>query len=384
MNTIRFTPNINRSLNSDEVHKLHSLIPYCGEDVLGWTIHHENPVTIVCELAENAKKAEVMALLEVAVKHALNTRILDEKVVFDQWQQLPSKTGEYPSSLEQEYHKMSDGLWVFGPVFTKIVKALDEFIVNIAAQHGGEELLVPSMIPRQHLNQTAYTRNFPHHIASIHTLPHDLNILREFTASGSSDTESFKFTGNYLLPAACLNCYPYIAEKKKADSHTFTVLAQCSRYEAKRMENPTRLWNFRMREIVHLGSEQDAQAFRKKMLDILIPFLRIINLPVRIAASNDPFFIDHGYAVANYQKVLELKYEILARLPDKSSPLAIGSLNLHHDYFGKHFNIQDQKGRPLSSTCTAFGLERWAFWLMSWLGNRLDTWPAEIRETLKL
>ena len=383
MKTIRLAPNINRQLNNDEVHKLHTLIPYCGEGIVNWVIHDQEPVSVACEISESANEEEVLKLLNLAFRHTLNTRSLDENIVFEHHPTAPEDRTDVIAS-NREIHQIDDGLMVFGPLFAKVVNALDQKFRSIADQFEAEELLVPALIPGEQLNRAGYPRNFPHHIATVNVLPHNLNKLKEFNPSANNHHENFRFSGNYLLPAACLNCYNYFSDKKSEDNYTFTVVAQCSRYEAKRMTNPTRLWNFRMREIVHLGSEESTILFRKRMLDVLTPFLTAINLPVRIAASNDPFFIDHGYAAANYQKSLELKYEILAKLPGNPDPLAIGSLNLHHDYFGKNFNILNERGQFLSSTCTAFGLERWAYWLISRLGADINLWPYAAKEAINI
>lgn len=382
MRRIRFDLPIDRPLRGEEIDKLNSLIPYCGEGILQWSIQNEAPVSIECNLSEEADEEAVRALLRSAFQYSQNTWELSGTVVFDQMEVTPPNLMSSDASPGDEWFIMGDGLMVFGPTFAKVVSALDRKILTIAARYEAEELLVPALIPGAKLNQAGYPRNFPHHIASVNILPHNLNQLKDFTSAEETNVDSFQFSGNFLLPAACLGCYNYFSDQKISESYTFTVVAQCSRYEAKRMTTPVRLWNFRMREIVHLGSPESAFEFRKEVLQVLISFLGKLGLPVRIAAANDPFFADYGYAIANYQKTLELKYEIQARLPNVPGPLAIGSLNLHQDFFGKNFNIQDQKGQNISSSCIAFGLERWAYWLISWLGTNTQDWPDDVREAI--
>ena len=55
--------------------------------------------------------------------------------------------------------------------------------------------------------------------------------------------------------------------------------------------------------------------------------------------------------------------------------LAIASANLHHDAFGKAYDIERSGGQPAHSACVAFGLERWLATFAAQFGKDLSTWP---------
>jgi hypothetical protein len=55
--------------------------------------------------------------------------------------------------------------------------------------------------------------------------------------------------------------------------------------------------------------------------------------------------------------------------------LAIGSVNLHRDYFGEAFEIR-REGRDAWSGCIAFGVERWLHAILTRFGPEPAGWPA--------
>jgi len=54
--------------------------------------------------------------------------------------------------------------------------------------------------------------------------------------------------------------------------------------------------------------------------------------------------------------------------------LAIGSTNLHHDHFGRAFDIV-RDGEPVRTACVAFGIERWLAAFVHHFGPE-GPWPS--------
>jgi hypothetical protein len=55
--------------------------------------------------------------------------------------------------------------------------------------------------------------------------------------------------------------------------------------------------------------------------------------------------------------------------------LAIASVNLHQDHFGRTYDIR-QSGDYAYTGCVAFGLERWVYAIVSRFGDDPARWPA--------
>ncbi len=72
-----------------------------------------------------------------------------------------------------------------------------------------------------------------------------------------------------------------------------------------------------------------------------------------------------------YQNAADLKQELLVTLPFNGQEMAIGSLNLHQDFFGRCFDIALPDGRPVWSGCLGIGFERLVYAFYAQYG--LDT-----------
>ncbi len=57
--------------------------------------------------------------------------------------------------------------------------------------------------------------------------------------------------------------------------------------------------------------------------------------------------------------------------------LAVGSVNLHRNYFGEAFEIS-RNGISACSACVAFGLERWIAAILDHFGEKPEQWPVDL------
>jgi hypothetical protein len=88
-----------------------------------------------------------------------------------------------------------------------------------------------------------------------------------------------------------------------------------------------------------------------------------LGLAARWEAATDPFFAPTARGQALLQQLKGLKRELVVRLPD-GRDLAIASVNDHETYFGERFGIRLPDGGVASTSCVAFGLERWLLALL--------------------
>jgi seryl-tRNA synthetase len=140
-----------------------------------------------------------------------------------------------------------------------------------------------------------------------------------------------------------------------------TAAGTCYRNEL-RYEGLRRLGAFRMREVVAIGDPDHASAHLARFTTLIMDFADRLGLPMQRQAANDPFF-DAAAPQAVWQSIVPVKHEFVV------DGLAIASVNEHHTFFGERCAIRRAGANmPVSSSCAAFGLERW----ISVLVDRFD------------
>ena len=93
--------------------------------------------------------------------------------------------------------------------------------------------------------------------------------------------------------------------------------------------------------------------------------------------ATDPFFKPHEDPKYFAQVVSPTKKEMIF-----GDGLSIGSLNNHRTYFGEAFQIRTGS-EFVSSSCLAFGLERWIFAILKTHGHDSQHWPKNVKELMQ-
>jgi len=153
-----------------------------------------------------------------------------------------------------------------------------------------------------------------------------------------------------------------------------TAEETCWRHEGNRLAALERGWAFRMREIVFLGSSDQAEAFRQQQIENVSAFAESIGLETRVELATDPFFAPTARGKALLQLVKALKHELIIDRPDGTS-LAISSFNNHERFFGDAFGIRLGNGESATTACVAFGIERWMLAILMTHGIDSSNWP---------
>src|SRR5436309_23661 len=89
-----------------------------------------------------------------------------------------------------------------------------------------------------------------------------------------------------------------------------------------------------------------------------------------------------GKAVNQVEQAL--KFELLRPVNSDEAPTACMSFHYHQDHFGTTWGLRTDDGGVAHTACAAFGLDRLTIALFATHGLDLETWPAEVRETLSL
>ncbi|WP_256641780.1 hypothetical protein [Streptomyces murinus] len=256
------------------------------------------------------------------------------------------------------------GLPSLGAEGTALLRLLDDTFEQWGVTAGARPMTMPPLLPAADLRRLDYYENFPHQAVVATAI--DVDRRGEYcTDTGCFPCSSLQPAELGLPSASCYAVYLDHEGREVADDTLVTVVGWCFRKE-ERYEGLRRQLGFHMREIVALGSREHADAHLREFTERIAAFARALDLPLRREAASDPFF-DKGGSKALLQRLSPVKHEFLFE------DLAIASVNTHRNFFGDRCSITlAGTGEPASTSCVAFGLERW----LSALTRRYGSWAA--------
>ena len=121
-----------------------------------------------------------------------------------------------------------------------------------------------------------------------------------------------------LTPAVCLPCYRQHRGAVIDGVRTLTMQNHVFRYEGTSFRPLQRGWDFTVRDIVFFGTDEELSRLREAVMDRAIALCQELGLQATIELANDPFFLDTSRDKAVYQRMGEVKYELLFPLPTAS------------------------------------------------------------------
>ncbi len=256
-----------------------------------------------------------------------------------------------------------DGFATLGDQATRLLARLDATFVDWAWRAGAAELSLPPLLPVAKLSTLDVYQNFPHLAMVASTLEPD-----RFADIGSHPQQ---FEPRDLRPAAfglpsavCYGVYLHLAGRTLTGPALVTAVGTCYRNET-HYDGLRRLAGFRMREVVALGAPEDALGHLERFTTLVLAFGAALGLPIEREAATDPFY-DNTTPQALWQTVAPVKHEFIV------DGLAIASVNEHRTFFGDHCGIRlTGPDAVFSSSCAAFGLERWVHVLAERFGPDL-------------
>ncbi len=228
--------------------------------------------------------------------------------------------------------------------------AVDAVFVELAKELGATSAQYPTLISRAALQQAEYPSAFPHLLmVAAH--------LRDPTVLGSQQLapENLDSPQWCLSPAVCYHVYSTLANQQLSENRIITARGQCFRNEAS-TEPGRRQIEFTMREIVLLGTADWVRSMALWCRERVAQLARAGDITGRWQTAEDPFFLPAASGKAMIQRLRETKVEFVV---GDEKPLAIASVNLHGDFFGRRFDIRDQEGAFIHTACVAAGIDRW-------------------------
>lgn len=354
---------------------------------------------IEIEVTDRAKESQVHDKVERFLEAMLQRRHQFDTKVFCRHHR--ADDGPYATQVHAELKQRG---WIFdygqghvamsGPVL-----ALAELIDAKAAElyrreFGAIPSSFPAFVDAKILKSCGYFDSHPNAVSLVGHVVEDFDAIEAFRTANSCaetvvlpDQEHVRMPGVCLNPAACFPCYPTLAGQKiLADGKAFTWRGRVFRYESRNLTGLDRLWEFNVRELVFVGSEEHVATCRERALPVICELAALFDLECQIETASDPFFATVAAARTFWQRSQEVKNEIMLEVepgPNGSNrKLACGSINLHGRFFGDRFNIAAEGEDNAATGCVGLGIERWVLAAFSQHGFDPDRWPTEVRQVI--
>lgn len=272
---------------------------------------------------------------------------------------------------------LGDGLVGLSGELLRLFRFFEDRFRQLAADYGAEEQHYPVMVPSEVLAEVGYFGHFPQHITFCSHLPGDLPVLERVarTEAGKVPEELDLTPARHVLtPAVCLPCYRQQRGAVIDGVRTLTMQNHVFRYEGTRHMPLRRGWDFTVRDIVFFGAFEDLSRLRAEVMDRAMALCRELDLEATIELANDPFFLDASRDKAVYQRMGEVKFELLFPMPGGRDALAASSFNLHRDYYTSVYDTRRPGGELAESACMGFGIERWVYAFLTQKGMDRGGW----------
>lgn len=266
-------------------------------------------------------------------------------------------------------------------------------LIDHKAEHvfGGEfhaELeIFPSTIKSETLHRCNHFTSFPEHMDFVAHLKPDLQVLADFSngcrdKGWSTDLHEGKMSINdfAISPSCCYHAYEGMEGwDLEKPGRCLTAMIHCHRYEGANQKYMSRLRAFHMREVVFVGHPAFVTGNRARADEMIQQWAKDWELSCTFETANDMFFTDDFAIKASFQRQQQAKRELRLDVPSEKKSISVFSSNFHSNTFGKAFAIT-VAGRPATSGCIAWGLERWVYALFSQFGFDIDQWPPAMRD----
>jgi seryl-tRNA synthetase len=274
-----------------------------------------------------------------------------------------------------------------GPA-AQLLALVEHKVKTVFAREFKAELeLFPATIKSETLHRCNHFTSFPEHMDFVAHLRQDLEVLNGFAEACKTEGWSPKLHEGRmaahdfsLSPSCCYHAYEgmegWTLEKP---GRAITAVLHCHRYEGANHKSLNRLRAFTMREVIWVGHPGFVLASRGRAEELIIQWAKDWELSCSFETANDMFFTDDYSVKASFQRQQEAKRELRVDIPFDGGNLSVFSSNFHAQTFGKAFSIS-LGGKPATSGCIGWGLERWVYAVYSQFGFDVARWPARLRE----
>lgn len=258
-----------------------------------------------------------------------------------------------------------------------LLRAVEDRLAALASAEECQEWRLAPGIALSALSRARYFESFPQWLTAAGHLSGETATLEAVARSedpGAAAAAALEPAGCALSPALCYHTYARLAGSR-VERLRMTAHGACWRHEGDRLRTLQRGWAFTMRELVYVGSPEEAECFRRRGMRVATALADELGLESRIVAATDPFFAPTARGKELLQMMKGLKHELMLPLGDGES-IAAASFNNHERFFGEAFDIRLPDDRPAASGCVAFGVERWLLAFLVAHGPDAAGWPT--------
>jgi len=244
-----------------------------------------------------------------------------------------------------------DGIATLDDTATRLLTRIDEVFLDWAMRCGARQMTLPAVLAVPDLAKLDVYQNFPH-LAMVASSLDPERLAAVGSHPGLFEPPDLAPARLGLPSAVCYGVYLHFGGQTLPRNALITAVGTCFRNEA-HFDGLRRLAVFRMREIVALADPPNARAHLDRFSTLILAFARHLGLSLERTAASDPFY-DNTTPQALWQQAAPVKHEFVC------DGLAIASVNEHRTFFGDRCGIRlARAGATFSSSCVAFGLERW-------------------------
>lgn len=343
------------------------------------------------DLAEVKEKAQ--RFLDVMVKQVTGFEI---KVFIDtkRKDQGPYHIGVNDELVKRGWmHDYGKGQVAYSGPLLKLAQLMNEKAGELYTKtFDAKDSHFPAMVDAETLHKCGYFDSHPNAVTFLGNVVEDFDAIEEFRRANSCSEgallpkqDHIHIDGMCLNPAACFPCYPTLTGQDFEEGKAYTWLGRVFRYESRNINGLDRLYEFNVRELVFVGSEDYVRACRAKALPLVEELATFMDIDCQVQTATDPFFATVSAAKKFWQAAQEVKNEI--KIPALSNDgtkkmLACGSINLHGNFFGKRFGFTCANGEPAQTGCVGLGIERWMLAAFTQHGFDEARWPEAVRNRI--
>lgn len=344
-------------------------------------------------LVEHDEPAGEGAIREMVRRFLFISRNVDKDLVFHNDVQVRFEGDPQPAlQSRREVIPIQPGFYSFQGRFLEVLQAVNRTSLGIAEQVGAIEQEHPAVWPVRLFKMIDYFHEFPHQMILCAPVKNEFAARSAFSKRFRRDEpfetvpmDEFMESASYgLQPAVCDCCYYTLEGSRTHEDRYYTTVNKVFRNERSPTQQLDRLTNFTVRDVMFVGGETFVLEARERLIGMLSEMLTRLQINAKIETANDPFFANDSAMKSVFQNAHRLKYELLVRIPHLGREIAVGSINLHKDFFGKAFDIRMRDGSVAQSGCIGVGFERLAYALFCQHGPDLSAWPAGTLEYLEL
>ena len=335
-------------------------------------------------------KEMLATLLDLMLQKEFYGKVkLEEKVLWDNNVEKIYYDNVYDKLVDLgEIIPITEGIIAMGDMMHQLCNFFDREIVKIAQETFDVKLMYyPALIKYETLDKIDYVNELPQFLMFVTSIQGTIKEYYDYKKVGFDYNTDIKKTEGLRLclpPSVCYHIYEQYNHKNlNGKNLVLSAVGRTFRNEGNYAKELERLLDFTMREVVFLGDKEFVEKSNVRIfLGKIIEFLQKLELSGRIVSADDLFYKgEEEIDIRVLQKIKKSKYEIRLKL-NKNDELAVGSFNLHGKFFGEKFEIKYDQDNFACTSCTGYGLERFAYAFLCQYGVDLNKWPLYVLENI--